>query len=180
MSRRWTRDNAGSAQRMQSRGGGYVEFQECHCFLARQGARGEDTLWREDRHPCHGQRDRWRVRDVGNLHPAGSWSGSAHTHTRETEVFRVIHGLYRFQCGDEEFDAPAGSVVVLPPHVRHGWRNISDKPGQMFGIVTPGGCEQLFIDIEAFGADTPAKIAVIEARLGIINEMTLALGLTSP
>ncbi|TCU37416.1 cupin domain [Rhizobium azibense] len=100
-----------------------------------------------------------------------------HTHTRETEVFRVVCGLYRFQCGDEEFDAPPGTVVVLPPHVRHGWRNISDEPGQMFGTVTPGGCEQLFIDIEASCADTPEKIAVIEARLGIINDMTLALGL---
>lgn len=99
-----------------------------------------------------------------------------HTHTRETEVFRVIRGLYHFQCGDEEFDAPPGTVVVLPAHVRHRWQNISDEPGQMFGTVIPGGCEQLFIDIEASCADTPEKIAVIEARLGIINDMTLALG----
>ncbi len=45
----------------------------------------------------------------------------------------------------------------------------------MFGTVTPGGCEQMFIDIEARSADTPEKIAEIEARLGIINEATLAL-----
>ncbi|AHF86767.1 hypothetical protein RLEG3_23530 [Rhizobium leguminosarum bv. trifolii WSM1689] len=50
----------------------------------------------------------------------------------------------------------------------------------MFGTVTPGGCEQMFIDIEAFGVDTPEKIAVIEARLGIFNDITLALGLTGP
>ncbi|MQX14023.1 cupin domain-containing protein [Sinorhizobium terangae] len=100
-----------------------------------------------------------------------------HTHTRETEVFRVIRGLYRFQCGDDEFDAPPGTVVVLPPHVRHAWRNISDEPGQMFGTVIPGGFEQLFIDIDASCADTPEKIAVIEAHLGIVNDMTLALGL---
>lgn len=100
-----------------------------------------------------------------------------HTHTRETEVFRVIRGLYRFRCGGEEFDAPPGAVVVLPPHVRHSWRNIGDKPGQMFGTVTPGGFEQLFMDIEALCADTPEKIAAIEARFGIINDMTLALGL---
>jgi quercetin dioxygenase-like cupin family protein len=99
-----------------------------------------------------------------------------HTHTRETEVFRVIKGFYRFQCGGDEFDAPPGTVVVLPPHIRHSWRNVSDQPGQMFATVTPGGCEQLFIDIEATGADTAEKIAVIEARLGIINEHTLALG----
>lgn len=95
-----------------------------------------------------------------------------HTHTRETEVFRVISGTYRFRCGEEEFDAPPGTVVVLPPHVQHSWRNVSDEPGRMFAIVTPGGCERLFIEIEATGADTPEKIAVIEADLGIVNEET--------
>jgi len=45
----------------------------------------------------------------------------------------------------------------------------------MYAIVTPGGCEQLFIDIEAEGADTSEKIAVIEARLGIVNDETLKL-----
>jgi hypothetical protein len=28
----------------------------------------------------------------------------------------------------------------------------------MFGTVIPGGCEQLFIDIEASCADTPEKM----------------------
>ncbi|TCN30187.1 hypothetical protein EV184_10858 [Sinorhizobium americanum] len=47
----------------------------------------------------------------------------------------------------------------------------------MFGIVIPGGCEQLFIDIETSCADTSEKIAEIEARMGIINDAVLALGL---
>ena len=87
----------------------------------------------------------------------------------------MIRGTYRFQCGEEEFDAPPGTVVVLPPNVRHSWRNISDEPGQMFATVTPGGCERLFVEIEATGADTPEKIAAIEASLGIINDETEAL-----
>ncbi|MDL2400377.1 cupin domain-containing protein [Rhizobium mayense] len=98
-----------------------------------------------------------------------------HTHTREIETFRVIRGAYRFQCGDDEFVAGPGTVVVLPPHVRHSWCNISDETGQMFVTVTPGGCEQLFIDIEETGADSPQKIAVIEARLGISNDETEVL-----
>jgi mannose-6-phosphate isomerase-like protein (cupin superfamily) len=98
-----------------------------------------------------------------------------HMHTRETEVFRVIKGIFRFRCGDEEFEAGPGTVVALPPNVEHSWTNISDEPGQVLGMVTPGGFEQLFIDIEATGADTPEKIAVIEARLGLINAETQAL-----
>ncbi|MBP2235315.1 oxalate decarboxylase/phosphoglucose isomerase-like protein (cupin superfamily) [Sinorhizobium kostiense] len=89
----------------------------------------------------------------------------------------MIRGLYRFRCGDEEFDAPPGTVVVLPPHVRHSWRNIGDEPGQLFAMVTPGGFEQLFVDIETSCADTREKIAEIEARMGIINDAVLALRL---
>ena len=101
-----------------------------------------------------------------------------HIHTRETEVFRVVRGTYRFTCGGETFDAPPGTVVTLPPNIEHGWVNISNEEGQMFAIVTPGGFEQLFIAIEAAGADTPEKIAEIEAGLGIINAHTrrLAIG----
>ena len=77
------------------------------------------------------------------------------------------------------FDAPPGTVVTLPPHIRHGWRNVSDEPGQMLAIVTPGGFERLFIEIEASGADTPQRIAAIEARFGIINDDTEALVATS-
>jgi mannose-6-phosphate isomerase-like protein (cupin superfamily) len=98
-----------------------------------------------------------------------------HSHTRETEVFRVIRGLYRFRCGSEEFDAVPGTVITLPPFVEHEWRNIGDEPGQMFAIVTPGGCEQLFLDIAATGAATPEEIAVIERRLGIVNAATRSL-----
>jgi quercetin dioxygenase-like cupin family protein len=100
-----------------------------------------------------------------------------HTHPRETEVFRVIRGTYLFRCGDDEFVATPGAVVTLPPHVQHGWRNIGDEPGQMFAIVTPAGCEGLFRDIEESGADTPETIAEIEARYGIYNDLTEALGL---
>ena len=64
------------------------------------------------------------------------------------------------------------TVVVLPPHVPHSWRNISDVPGRIFASVTPGGFERLFIEIEASGAHTPEEIAAIEASLGIINEET--------
>lgn len=98
-----------------------------------------------------------------------------HTHTRETEIFRVIKGVYRFRCGDEEFDAGPGSVVFLPPNVEHGWINVSDELGQMFAIVSPGGFEQLFIEIDATGAETDEEVARIERRLGIVNDATRAL-----
>lgn len=95
-----------------------------------------------------------------------------HLHTRETEVFRVVRGTYRFRCGGDEFDAPPGTVVVLPMLVQHNWTNISDELGQLFAIVTPGGFERLFMEIASTRANTPEKIAEIEAGLGVVNEET--------
>lgn len=100
-----------------------------------------------------------------------------HTHTREAEIFRVLEGKYQVRCGDEEFEAPTGSLIVLPPNVEHSWFNSADTPGRMLATVVPGGFEQIFLEIEATNADTIFKVAQIEARLGIMNEITRELGL---
>lgn len=103
---------------------------------------------------------------------------AGHMHTREIELFLVLESTYRFVCGDDEFDAPPGTAVVLPPHVPHKWWNIGADTGRMLGIVTPGGCERLFLDIVAEKPANQADIARIEHRLGIANDDTRALGLT--
>jgi quercetin dioxygenase-like cupin family protein len=92
-----------------------------------------------------------------------------HTHTRETEVFRVVEGYYRFWCGNDIIEGGAGLTVTLPPLVPHSWRNISDRMGRMFAVVTPGGFEHLFVEIARTGADTPAKVLAIETTLGIVD-----------
>lgn len=98
-----------------------------------------------------------------------------HIHTHETEIFRVIEGTFHVHCGDKEFDAPVGAVLVLPPRVEHAWRNVGDTMARMMGVVTPGGFEQMFVQIAALTAPTPASIAAVEKRFGIENEETRRL-----
>jgi quercetin dioxygenase-like cupin family protein len=98
-----------------------------------------------------------------------------HTHSRETEVFRVIAGTFKFTCGDETFEAPTGTVVTLPPHVPHGWTNIGDSMGQVMAIVSPAGFEQLFLEVAKLSNPTPREVALIERRLGVENEETRRL-----
>jgi quercetin dioxygenase-like cupin family protein len=98
-----------------------------------------------------------------------------HIHTREAEVFRVITGTFRFFCGDDVVEGGPGTVVTLPPNVSHHWINIGDSPGQMMAIVSPGGCEQIFIEIAKLDRPRPAEVAAIEKRFGIINEETRRL-----
>lgn len=92
-----------------------------------------------------------------------------HTHLRETEIFRVIAGTHRFWCGPDEFDAPAGSTIVLPPGIPHRWQNVSDGEGRMMGIVTPGGFEGFFMELERAGARDVEQILAIQERYGVIE-----------
>lgn len=92
-----------------------------------------------------------------------------HTHTRELEVFRVIDGTFRFWCADEQFDAPTGTTVTLPPHVPHHWRNVGDTPGRLFAIVAPGGFEQFFIEVQRTNAQTVEDGIAIQEKLGVIE-----------
>jgi mannose-6-phosphate isomerase-like protein (cupin superfamily) len=94
---------------------------------------------------------------------------AAHVHTRETEIFRVISGTFRFWCGVEVFDAGVGGVVVLPPHIPHAWRNIGGDPGRMMGVVTPGGFEHFFLELQKADARTPGEIAEIQERHGVFD-----------
>lgn len=98
--------------------------------------------------------------------PPGTGPGR-HVHTRETEIFQVLQGTCRMWCGEEEFEAPPGTLVVLPPHVPHAWINISDGPGRMLGMVTPGGFEQMFLDIAAENLSTHDQIVAVHARYGV-------------
>jgi mannose-6-phosphate isomerase-like protein (cupin superfamily) len=88
-----------------------------------------------------------------------------HVHARETEVFHVISGRFRFWCGTEAFDAGPGETVVLPPNVPHQWKNTGTDPGELFTFVTPGGFEQNFLSIAALPEVTEAALLEIDARL---------------
>ncbi|ANK92191.1 hypothetical protein AMK01_CH02748 [Rhizobium sp. N6212] len=43
-------------------------------FLGWRGADCEDAVRRENRHPCHGRRDRWRIRPVETFTPPGGYA----------------------------------------------------------------------------------------------------------
>jgi mannose-6-phosphate isomerase-like protein (cupin superfamily) len=92
-----------------------------------------------------------------------------HTHSRETEVFHVLSGSFRFWCGSEVFEVEAGGTVVLPPNVPHQWINTGSTPGEMFSFVTPGGFEQNFLDLGGLDTITDDAVAAIETRLGVTD-----------
>jgi mannose-6-phosphate isomerase-like protein (cupin superfamily) len=91
-----------------------------------------------------------------------------HVHTRETEVFYVVSGEFRFWCGTEAFNLGRDNTIVLPPKIPHQWKNIGTTAGQLFAFVTPGGFEQNFLAIAALPAITAEALAKIDAQLDAV------------
>jgi mannose-6-phosphate isomerase-like protein (cupin superfamily) len=60
-----------------------------------------------------------------------------HRHRTEDEAWYVLEGRLRFQFGDEEFEAAAGSGVLLPHGTPHTFWNPGPEAVRYLLIVRP-------------------------------------------
>jgi len=77
-----------------------------------------------------------------------------HIHRAEDEFFYVLRGEFAIQLGDCVKIAPAGSFVYIPKNIAHTFQNVGTKPGELLGVVTPGGFEHFFVDLPGADAET--------------------------
>jgi quercetin dioxygenase-like cupin family protein len=66
----------------------------------------------------------------------------AHVHDDEDDAFYILEGELTFVLGDEEVAAPAGTFVLIPPGVEHGFRNDSDQVVRILNIHAPAGFDR--------------------------------------
>ena len=98
-----------------------------------------------------------------------------HTHTREEETFFVLEGRFAILIGGQTVEAGPGDCVYAPRDVVHAWRNAGDTPARMLVLVTPGGIERFFAEVEQITAQVAGaldaavfeKIAALAARYGL-------------
>lgn len=86
-----------------------------------------------------------------------------HRH-RQDEVFHVLEGCLAFQCNDERFEAPAGTIVVAPAGMPHCWFNFGPVPARMTASFTPGGIEEMFLNLAKVA---PRDLGAFAARYEI-------------
>ena len=60
-----------------------------------------------------------------------------HRH-RETEIFYVLEGTYRFVVDGAQFEAATGAVVTAPGGSAHAFVNITDRPARQYILIVPG------------------------------------------
>ncbi|MFF9103405.1 cupin domain-containing protein [Streptomyces rubrogriseus] len=90
-----------------------------------------------------------------------------HRHARHDEGFYVISGTVRFTVGDEDIDATAGTLVMVPPGAPHTFANTTGEPARMLSTFTPDLYVQYFRDLEELyaGGRTPTP----EESLGTMS-----------
>jgi mannose-6-phosphate isomerase-like protein (cupin superfamily) len=70
-----------------------------------------------------------------------------HRHARHDEGFYVVSGTARFTVGRTDHEAPAGTLVMVPPGAPHTFANPGDEPLVMINTFTPDLYVRYFRDL---------------------------------
>ncbi|MBY8888240.1 cupin domain-containing protein [Streptomyces sp. PTM05] len=91
-----------------------------------------------------------------------------HRHAQHDEGFYVVSGAAVFTVGDTVHEAPAGTLVMVPPGAPHTFANPGDQPLVMINTFTPDLYVQYFRDLRAMiaggGAMTPRAVTEVMSR----------------
>jgi quercetin dioxygenase-like cupin family protein len=71
-----------------------------------------------------------------------------HVHHHQEETIHVLKGRYKVRIGDETFYCDPGGFAYLPSKVPHAFLNLTDEPGEIIVVYTPGGGHKFY---EEFG-----------------------------
>ena len=72
-----------------------------------------------------------------------------HRHARHDEGFYVVSGTARFTVGETSHDAPAGTLVMIPPGAPHTFANPTGETTVLLNTFTPDFYVQYFRDLRA-------------------------------
>jgi quercetin dioxygenase-like cupin family protein len=85
---------------------------------------------------------------IGEITLAPHTSGPPqHRHAQHDEGFYVVSGTARFTVGQTSYDAPPGTLVMLPPGAPHTFANLGDEPVVLLNTFTPDLYVQYFRDL---------------------------------
>jgi quercetin dioxygenase-like cupin family protein len=80
-----------------------------------------------------------------------------HIQTREQEGFYVVEGQVTFKANGQTIVAKPGTFVNIPPGVLHSFKNETNEIAKVTFVLSPGGMEQLFVEVGVEVSDTNVK-----------------------
>jgi mannose-6-phosphate isomerase-like protein (cupin superfamily) len=93
-----------------------------------------------------GAQTRGRLTVVEVLNPPG-FAPPLHRHLEEDEMFYLLSGNARFQCGGQDLSAGPGDFVLLPVGLAHTFVVGPDEPLHVLQITTPSGFDQFAAEV---------------------------------
>jgi quercetin dioxygenase-like cupin family protein len=76
-----------------------------------------------------------------------------HRHAQHDEGFYVVSGTASFTVGETTYEAPAGTLVMVPPGAPHTFANPTDATTVLLNTFTPDLYVQYFRDLRGIIAD---------------------------
>ena len=67
-----------------------------------------------------------------------------HVHHSQHEAIHVLRGRYKIRVGDEVFYCDEGGFAFLPAAMPHAFLNLTDEPGEIIVVYTPGGGHRFY------------------------------------
>ncbi len=86
-----------------------------------------------------------------------------HVHHRQEETIHVLKGEYKIRIGDEIFHCKEGGFAYLPSKVPHAFLNLTDQPGEIIVVYTPGGGHRFYEELGPISRNGSPDRAVIAA-----------------
>jgi quercetin dioxygenase-like cupin family protein len=86
-----------------------------------------------------------------------SQAADTHTHSQLVEAWFVVEGAMTFRSGDTTIDASAGTFVLVPPGVEHGFNVAAGRKVRLVQIFSPPGFENLFSERLKLPSYDPGK-----------------------
>ena len=105
---------------------------------------------------------------VEHLLPARMLAAPLHRHSREDEYSYVLRGRVGALLGEEEVYGETGDLIFKPRDQWHTFWNAGDEPARILEIISPGGFEVAFRQMDALGDGlNPDTMAEIASRYGV-------------
>ena len=66
-------------------------------------------------------------------------------HHVQEETIHVLKGRFKIRIGDEMFTCDEGGFAYLPSKAPHAFLNLTDEPGEIIVVYTPGGGHKFYV-----------------------------------
>jgi quercetin dioxygenase-like cupin family protein len=90
-----------------------------------------------------------------------------HVHYKQEEAIHILKGYYKIRIGEDIFYCQEGGFAYMPSNIPHAFLNLTDEPGEIIVVYTPGGGHRFYEEfgpLSRSGPPDPKALAPIFAK----------------